>query len=220
MDDKRKKVEKLILDFMKTIDKSNVNYEFYKNKFSNMSDSEFYNLFKNTKFPIRVHSKGFDTIKMKDIQETLSLLNVPMYENVNLNYIYKDDNGNAVQTNPCTVGYLHIPKLRQMNVKKSNNGIDISKSNPKTGELVGTSKVVAMTDREFESASIFDLNNTIKEMATFRSDDIQNFNNAYNAIINKGTVNNSDLDDEYNNLSRKNLFVSLIGSQIDSNLIQ
>lgn len=219
MKEKRKKAEKLILDFMKAIDKTGSNYNHYKNKFSNMSDNEFYNLFKNIKFPIRLHTKGFDNIKMKDIKESLDLLNVPMYESVNLNYIYKDENGNAVQSEPCTVGYIHIPKLRQMNIKKSQNGVDISKTNPKTGELVGSSKVAAITDREFEAMSIFELHNIIKEMITLRSDDIQNFNNSYNAIINKGTVNNDDLDENHNQLSRKNLMISLIGAQIDSNLI-
>lgn len=218
MKDKRKKVENLILDYMNIIDKSGYNYDYYKKKFSNMSDNEFYNLFKNTKFPIRLHTKGFDNISISDIKDALSFLNVPMYESVNLNYIYKDENGNAVQSSPCTVGYLHIPKLRQMNIKKSENGVDISNSNPKTGELSGSSKVVAMTDREFESASVFGLNETIKEMVTFRSDDIENYNRSYNAIINKGSVNAKDLDENHRNLSRKYIYVCLIGSQIDSNL--
>lgn len=219
MKEKRKKAEKLILDYMKLMDKSGDNYNHYKNKFSNMSDNEFYNLFKNIKFPIRLHTKGFDNIKMNDIKASLDLLKVPMYESLNLNYEYKDEDGNAVQSEPCTVGYLHIPKLRQMNVKKSQNGADISKTNPKTGELVGSSKIAAITDREFEAMSIFGMYETIKEMTTFRSDDIENFNNAYNAIINKGTLNNDDLDENHNQLSRKNLMVSLIGAQIDSNLI-
>ncbi len=221
MNEKRRKAEKLILNYFRTIDKSGINEEFYREKFKRMSDNEFLIMFKSNKFPLRLHSKGFDNdITFTDIKNSLDLLNVPMYENVNLNYIFKDSEGNAVQSEKCIVGYLHIPKMRQLNIKKSNNGTDISSVNHKTGELTGPSKVVSITDREFESISIFKLHNTMKEMLTFRSDDINNFDKAYNAIINKGSVDNSDLDETYNNISRNNLYVSLMCAQLDNNLIQ
>lgn len=216
----RKAVEDKVLKFMQTLDKSGTNTEYYKNLFKGMNDKEFYDFFKNIKFPIRVHTTGFDNnISLNNIRNALKSINVPFTEKVNLNYIYKDENGNAVQTNECTVGYLHIPKMRQMNVKKSENGTDVSTYNPKTGELTGDSKVVSISDREFEASAIFGLNNTIKEMITFRSDDVDNFNLAYNAIITKGTVNHDDLNEEYNNLSRRALAVSLICCQLDTNLI-
>lgn len=214
----RKKAEDYVISAFKVLDPSGENSEHYKKKFKNMNDKQFKDFFEN-EF-LKLYIKGFDNIPMGQIKKFLDFIKVPMFERVNLNYKYKDENGNAVQSLPCYVGYLHIPKLRQMNIKKSENGTDVSKMNPKTGEFSSDSKVVSVTDREFESGAVFGLHNTMREFLTMRSDDIQAFNSANSAIYNKGTVSmENDLPEEVNNISRKNLHVQLVTAQLDSNLM-
>lgn len=213
----RDKVENLIYKTLDIIDPSKKNSNHYKNKFKLMNDNEFIKFFESGF--LKLYISGFDIITLETIKKALDYINVPIFERINLNYKYKNERGEAVQSEPCYVGYIHIPKLRQMNTKKSENGTDVSKINPKTGEFVNDSKVVSVTDREFESSAVFGLTNTMKEFLTMRSDDLEAFNSAMNSIYSKGTVSlENDLPETVNNLSRKNLFVSMVGAQLDTNL--
>lgn len=215
----RKKVENLVYEVLTALEGgSTKNADYYKEKFSKMDDKEFTKWIENNDFRITVDS--FDIIEMNDISKALNILGVPMYESVNLPYKYKDKNGNPVQSEPCVVGYINVPRLRQINEKKSANGTDMTKLNPKTGEYTQDSKVVAITDRELEGSAAFKLDNILKEFYTMRSDDIEASNTALSEIRNKGSISLEELPENSQNLSREYLYWCLTGAQLESNIIK
>ena len=214
------KCKKRIYDAFKIIDPTGQNTEYYKKKFAKMTDKEFVEFFKQD-FPLKFQTKVFEVDpKMTDILKLLHFLKVPVTEKVSMPFLYKNKDGVPVTSQPMLVVYLPIKRLKQMVQKKTGYSVNISKRDYKTGLLIDTDKNGNSTDREFESLVVLGLDNTLKELATYRADAMQAKNSAYTEINNKGMLSQKDIvleDDD--SIARNLISAYLIGSHFASNLV-
>ena len=216
----RKDVENLIYKSMDIMDKSKTNTDYYRQLFANMSDSQFWSFF-NKEFPLRFHYKpSVVEPTMSDAKKALDYIGVPLTEKVKLNYLYKDENGRAVTSKPCTVVYITLKKVQQFITKKNKWSPEIANRNMKHGRLLGADKGSATSDREFEGLSVFQLDNVIEEFSGPKADAMESKNVMYNIIGTTGMVRLSDLPKSPDDSLSRNMFNTyLLGSHLNSNLI-
>lgn len=216
----RLEAEKLIYDTFDKVDKTGANTEYYKQLFATMSDEQFFKFFKR-RLPLRYHTEIFkNEPKMSDIFDGFKVLDKPLLEKVKCPYLFKDENGEPIETKECLVIYIHLKRMKQMLSKKTTVAIDIDKRDMKTGRLLGEDKGGQETDREFEALAAMELNYAMDEFARPKADSMKMKTQMQNAIMTKGTVSINDLDYAKDDSLAKNLLnVYLIGANIHSNLI-
>ena len=217
----RGKCEKLIYQCMNKLDPTGQNTEYYKKKFAKMSDKEFYEFFKQD-FPLKFQTKVFEIDpKIEDIISTLEdILKVPVLESLNMPFLYKNRNGEAVKSKKVMVVYLPLKRLKQMVQKKQGFSVNISKRDYRTGLLIDVDKNGNSTDREFESLVIYGLDDTLSELSTYRADAMQAKSKFYAEINAKGMVSQSEVDVDNADSISKNLISSyLLGCHLNSNLV-
>lgn len=216
----RKKCEEKIYKYMSILDKTGQNTEYYKKKFAAMNDKEFYDFF-NQDFPLKFQTKVFEIEpKMSDIIDSLKFLGVPTLEKIAMPFLYTNKNGEAVSTLPVVTLYLPIRRMKQMVQKKSGFSVNISKRDYRTGLLIDTDKNGNSTDREFESLVVMGLDQTTRELATYRADSMKAKSEFYNAINLGGFVSQKDVPVENEDSIARNLISAyLLGSHIKSNLV-
>lgn len=216
---KRKEIEELVIKVFSAVDKTGANSQYYQNLFAEMSDNKFFSWIQG-RLPFRLHTGAFKEPSLSDCKEAFKVLNVPMLEKVNLNYLTKNENGDAIQSKECLVGYLNIKRLKQMMAKKTNAAIEIAKRDMKTGRLLGEDKGGIESDKEFEGALALNLENTSVEYARFKAASMEAKAEAYNLINTKGEVSFDEIDTKKTDSIAKNtLNVYLIGANLHSNLI-
>ena len=143
MNSQREKAEALIYKVFDKLDHQQYNSAYYKNLFSSMSDTQFFEFCKRT-LPFRFHTKPFVVEpKMYDIEEALKALDVPLLEKVALPYLYVNKDGEPVWSKEAMVIYIHIKKMKQFITKKNSTPTSISNRDMKTGHLVSFDKGVA-----------------------------------------------------------------------------
>ena len=198
----RKKVEKKIYETFNILDPTGQNTEFYKHKFAKMSDTEFYTFFKQD-FPLKFQTKIFEIDpKAGDIIKALDHLKVP------------------VKSQEVLVVYLPLKRMKQMVQKKTGYSTEISKRDFRTGLLIDTDKNGNSTDREFESLVVFGMDNTLRELSTYRADSMSAKNKFYNQINTIGMVSQKDVEVENSDSIARNLISAyLLGCHINSNLV-
>ena len=216
----RKRVENKIYAAFDIVDPSKQNYEYYKKKFSRMSDTAFMK-FMSRPMPLRFQYKLFEIEpKPNMILKGLKMLNVPLMEKVNLPYLYEDEDGNPVQSTECQVGPLPVKKMKQFLTKKTGMSTDISSRDMRNGLLINHDKNGNTSDREFEAAAVHDLKYTTDELQGPRADAMGAKNQMINQISTLGKVSLKDLPvDPADSLSRNMLDAYLIGSLLKSNLL-
>lgn len=216
----RKKIEEKIYTTMDKLDKSGINSDYYRKMFVNMSDTEFEKLMKSD-FPYRFHWVPFKVEPtMTDVFAAADYLKIPLIEEVNLNYLYKNKDGEAVKSKPCLVIYAHLKKVQQFITHKNKVASEIKSRDMKTGLLTYDDKGAKQSDRETESLLAMGLVNTAKEMTTFRADYMEAKSDAYNTINNIGTLSMDDLDlKQSDSLSKQLMNTYIISSLGISNLI-
>lgn len=220
MNKARKECEEKIYKYLKIIDKTGQNTEYYKKKFAAMSDKEFVDFFKQD-FPLKFQTKVFEIEPtMTDILDGLKFLGVPALEKIAMPFMYENNNGEPVSTLPVIVVYLFIRRMKQMVQKKVGYSVNISKRDYRTGLLIDTDKNGNSTDREFESLVVMGLDKTTKELATYRADSMQAKSAFYQTINLNGQVSQSDVPVENEDSIARNLISAyLLGSHIESNLV-
>lgn len=216
----RERVEAKIYKSMDILDKTGQNSEYYKQKFAQMSDKEFFEFFKQD-FPLKFQTKVFEIDpKITQIMDMLNFLKVPILEKIAMPFMYKNSQGVPVMTQPVLVTYLPIKRLKQMVQKKSGFSVNISKRDYRTGLLIDTDKNGNSTDREFESLAIFGFDETLKELSSYRADAMNAKNAFYAKINNAGMVSQKDIPvDTDDSIARNLISAYLIGSHIQSNLV-
>lgn len=143
MNPKRKKAEDLIYSIMDTVDKTGSNTAYYKDKFSQMSDTQFLAWCKKP-LCMRFHTKPFVIEpSMSDIEAGLNKLGTPLLERVALPYLYVNKEGEPVWSKEAMVVYIHIKKMKQFIVKKNSAPTSIEDRDMKSGLLVSHDKGVA-----------------------------------------------------------------------------
>lgn len=217
----RSKCEKLIYDCMNKLDPTGQNAEWYKKKFAKMSDSEFKKFFEQD-FPLKFQTKVFEIDpRIEDIISVLeNILHVPVSEELNMPFLYRNKDGVAVKTKPALVVYLPLKRLKQMVQKKQGFSVNIAKRDYRTGLLIDTDKNGNSTDREFESMVVYGMDETIHELSTYRADAMNAKSKFYADINTKGMVYQRDIDVEDDDSIARNLISAyLLGCHINSNLV-
>ena len=86
--------------------------------------------------------------------------------------------------------------------------------------MIDTDKNGNSTDREFESLVVFGMDNTLRELATYRADSMSAKNKFYNQINTIGMVSQKDVEVENSDSIARNLISAyLLGCHINSNLV-
>lgn len=216
----RSECENLIYKVFDTLDPSKANSDHYKEMFSKMSNDQF-KKFISLRFPYRFHITPFEIEPgIAEAEKALKILGVPLLEKIALPYLYEDENGNAVSSKECMVGYMHIKKVQQFVTKKNAMSVDIAQRDMKSGLLLSHDKNGKESDREFESLTIYGLTNTMKEFATIRADAMDAKNLAYNTINTTGSVSLKELQiDQKDSLSKNMMNTYLLGALIYSDVI-
>lgn len=220
MNKQREKAQELIYAVMDKIDPSKTNSEKYRQIFSEMTDDQFIQ-FLSKKFPFKFYYSPFKIEPtLSDVAKGLKVMGVPLTEKVSLNYLFKDGNGNGVDTKECVVVYLHMKNLKQFIAKKNGIPTDITNRDMRTGLLLQQDKGGQESSREFESLTINDCNATILELSRPRADSMNAKNLMYNTINQTGRVSIDDVPiDQDDPLSKNLIDAYLIGAGIKSNLI-
>lgn len=212
--------EAKIYEVFDTLDPTKTNSDYYKKVFSKMSNNQFYDYISKD-FPYIFHMKPFEIEPDIDkCKKALDKLGVPLFEELELPYLYTNKDGIPVSSKPCLVGPLHLKKVQQIITKKNSMSTDIQERDMKTGLLTGHDKNGKTSDREMEALAAMELYNTMKEFGTIRADAMKAKNKAYNIINNKGDLSLSEVDiDIDDSLSRKYMDTYLIGCLLKSNMI-
>lgn len=220
MNKNREEVEVLVYKVMDALDPTGTNSSHYKEKFSEMSDTQFIK-FLSTTFPFRFHSRPFEIEpNMGQIKKAAKVLGIPLTEKVALPYLYESPDGKPVYTKECLVVYTNIKKMKQFITKKNSMSINIDNRDMRTGLLNGVDKNGKMSDREFESLIINNSEYTIKEFSRLRADAMEQKSQAMNIINITGTLSLDDLKSENDEvLSRNMLDAYFMGAQLKTNLI-
>ena len=216
----RKRCEERIYKAMKIVDPTGQNTEYYKRKFAQMNDKEFYDFF-NQDFPLKFQTKVFEIDpKITQIMDMLKFLGVPILEKVSMPFMYTNKNGEPVTTQPVLVVYLPIKRLKQMVQKKTGYSVNISKRDYRTGLLIDTDKNGNSTDREFESLVVMGFDQTLKELASVRADAMNAKNQAYQQVNNNGMLTMKDVDISNDDSIARNLISAyLLGAHLKTNLV-
>lgn len=216
---KRAEVEKLIYDVYDKLDPTHANSDYYREVFSKMDNDQFLNFFRK-RMPLRFHTTLFKVEpKMYNIIKAFKIIGAPLFEKVNLNHIYKDANGHAVQSKECLVVYMHIKRMKQMLSKKTSNAISTIERDMRTGLLLGHSKGGKMSDREAETLAVNSMEYTMDELSRPRADDMITKEKLYSAIADKGYVARDEIDmGGGKSLAKNMLYVYFLGCHIISNL--
>lgn len=217
---KRLEAEELIYKVLDTVDKTHANSDYYRKLFSSMTDDQFYKFFKR-RLPLRFHMDEFKiSPKMYEVVEAFKILKKPLFEKVNLPYIYTDSNGNPIQSKEALVLILHIKRMKQMLSKKNNASMHTAKRDMRTGLLSQEDKASKETDREFESLASYGLDYTIEEFRSVKADALQASNEMIATIVDKGSVSQNDyVLTRQDGIARNLLNTYLIGAGIHSSLV-
>lgn len=220
MNAKRKKAEELIYKTMDILDKTGTNTAYYKEKFSKMNDTEFQKWAANP-LPIRFHTKPFVVEPtMSEIEDTLNQLGTPLLEKVALPYLYVNKDGEPVWSKEAMVVYIHIKKMKQFITKKNSTPLSIENRDMKTGLLVSHDKGGKTSDREMEALTVMGMEETMKELSTYRADYMDAKSVAYQTIATTGKLSQNDIDlHNRDSLSKNLLNAFLIGSLLNSNIV-
>ena len=207
---------------MDTLDPTEQNSTWYKEKFRKMSDDQFYEFFKQ-EFPCKFQMKLFEIEPTLDkVYNALEkVLKVPVMEDLYMPFIYRDPNGNPVKTNyKALVLYVPMKKMKQFVSKKNSMSINTVERNNKTGRLINKDKNGNTSDREFECMAVMGLEKCMREFSTYRADSMQAKTEFYNTINTKGMVSLDDVDvSKDDSIARNTMNAYLIACHINSNLI-
>jgi hypothetical protein len=219
-DNKREQAEELIYKVLDTVGKTHANSDYYRKLFSSMTDTQFFAFFKR-RLPIRFHMDEFKiSPKMYEVVEAFKILNKPLFEKVNLPYIYTDSQGNPIQSQEALVLILHIKRMKQMLSKKNNASMHTAKRDMRTGLLSQEDKASKETDREFESLASYGLDETIEEFRSVKADALKASNEMIATIVDKGSVSQKDyVLTRQDGIARNLLNTYLIGAGIHSSLV-
>ena len=220
MNAQRKKAEELIYKYYDAVDTTGSNTAYYKNLFMGMSDAQFLAFCKRP-LPFRFHTRPWEVEpKMEDIKRGLDVLGVPLTEKVALPYLYKNSKGEPITSKEAVVVPIHIKKMKQFIVKKNHSSTGIIDRDYKTGLLVYHDKAGKTSDRELEGLIAMGMDNTLKELTTFRADAMDAKSIAYADIATTGMVNLKDIPiDQVDFTSKNTLNYYLLGSSLYTNIV-
>lgn len=222
--EKRKKIETMVLGTMTRIDKTGSNTDRYRKFFNSMSDEQFTrwaNSFlkdDDKNFYMEVLPYKNEPV-LKDLEDAGKYLGISLDE-----YIYYRHDGN--KNNPIRsaykvpVGYIPLRRLQQMLYKKNSYNLNIDGRNPKTNQLNSSDKVARVTDQENFSLGVYEADEALKEFFGPRADDSVEKTEMYKEIATQGYTQLSDYTNEVKNKQTLNTIDTFfMGAGIMSDLV-
>ena len=192
-DKKAKAIKKMVYETFDRLDPSGKNTEYYKKKFDSMSTNQFESFLKkffanpNAYLTLSVQPYVNDT-KLEGIKDAAEYLGVPLFERVALKYI-KNNNGETYWTQQeVPVMYIHMKRVEQMASKKNSMSTDITKRNPKTGQVTGDDKNGRMSDMENIAMTTIGDPSILKEFLNAKADNMFMKTEMLKQIQNNGYV--------------------------------
>ena len=228
--EKRKKIESLIYATFNAIDPSGSNTKIWKDKFKDMTDSQFssfINQLKNENEFIRYeyHDFGEDAPTLEHAIDASKVIGFDLWQYCYLPHI--TGNNDMVMRTPtkCLVGWINLKAVQQFVEKKNGSSTSINVRDPKTGQVTSTDKNAGNSD--MEACMILAMNDTdeesaiIKELHGFRSDDFIAKSEAYQSIQDKGYVSLDEIttDDNTGKMTLNLVNTYLLGCMIKSDMI-
>lgn len=216
----REDIEVFICEMFDALDPTEANSEYWKEKFSYMSDAQFEKWLKK-KYPLTFQIRAFEIEPVySNFEAAAKIIGIPLLEKVALPYLYTNKDGVAVNSKDCVIMYLHIKKVQQMITKKNSISVNIDRRDFKTGRLLSEDKSAATSDREIEALAVMGLYDTMDEFSTIKADAMDAKSQAYNQISNVGTLSKNDyVVDKDDSISRNTINVYLMGCHINTNLV-
>lgn len=216
----RKDIEVHVCKFFDALDPSGINTDYVKEKFARMSDTQFEQWLKK-KYPLQFQMRTFETEPtFSDYENAAKVVGINLLEPVALPYLYTNKDGVPVNSKPALITYLPIKRVQQMHTIKNHVSLDTDRRDPKSGRLLDESKSAQTSDREFESLEVMGLDNIAKEMSTIRADALDAKSQAYNQIMNTGSLSQKDYEvSRSDSVAKNTISTYLLAAHIDSNLV-
>ena len=110
--------------------------------------------------------------------------------------------------------------MKQFITKKNSTPLSIENRDMKSGLLVSHDKGGKTSDREMEALTVMGMDQTMKELSTYRADYMDAKSIAYQTVATTGKLSQKDLPIENRDSLSKNLLNAfLVGSLLNSNII-
>jgi hypothetical protein len=221
--DKRDKIEKLVLDFLTIVDVNAKfkNRTYYEDLFRSMNDKEFdewaSNMGNTLEDTINVHQLPWESVTLKQIRDAADFLKVPLEEYVYYKHMVK---GVDIRTKyKVPVGYINMKRLQQMLSKKNQFTFDTKNVDYTTGEVKGKSKVHHISNAETYMLLLQNSKNTLKEFFGPRGSNLEQKKEMKNKIATDGWVSLKDIPStESKNEAINTLDMYIISSGLKSDL--
>lgn len=222
---KRQKMEKLVYDTFKALDKTGANTEKYKQMFSSMTDKEFdkffQDLFGDENQYLILNICDYEiNLTIEDIEKAANILKIPLFEKVAFPHYTMDKNNVIVTKEQVPVGYCHIKRTQQILAKKNGLSTTIDTRSSLTGQVTGQDKNGRESDLENSLLISLGLNNVLKELNGPRADDPVMKQQMYTTINNKGYVSLEDMDsDPANKTTLSTCDVYFLGMGLNTDMV-
>lgn len=201
MTDKRKKIEKLVIDTLKALDPTGINANKYQNLFNKMDDKKFAlwmdAFIKNDKSNIRVDIEEFGdgkrNLKFENIEKAADNLGIKLFEYVYLPHVSSNPNRPIRTKQPVLVGWLNIKRTQQFVTKKTGLATSDTNRDEMTGSARGDSKGGTTTGIENELLAGVGGDLILSEISGARGDNVTEYDNMLQQINEKGSVKLADI---------------------------
>jgi hypothetical protein len=222
--EKRRRIEKLVIDTMAALDKTGANPESYRKRFSEMSDPQFEDWLKRLSTDDDYHfylscQPYHNEPTLDQIEAAAKVTGTQLHQ-----YVYFKHDG--AQDNPvrtayrCPVGWIHVRRLQQILAKKTSYSTDASKRSQLTGQLSGDDAVGRLADEEAYALKTVGAESVLKELLGPRADNRDKRLQMYQAIERDGFARYSDLRGDLKNQPTINyLDTLLLAAGLKSDLI-
>jgi len=221
--DKRKRIEKLVFDFLSIVDINAKfkNRTYYEDLFNSMNDEEFdkwaANMGNTLEDTITVHQLPWESVSLKQLKDASEFLKVPLEEYVY--YRHMVDGVDVRTRDKVMVGYINVKRLQQMLSKKNQFTFDTKNVDYATGEVKGKSKVHHISNAETYMLLLQNSKNTLKEFFGPRGSNLEQKKEMKNKIATDGWVSLKDIPaTEAKNEAINTLDMYIISSGLRSNL--
>lgn len=230
VEEKRRKIEKLIYTSFLAMDPSGTNTGYWKSRLKNMTTAQFASFMKTISQPgerirYEYHEFGGDAPILNNAIEASKVIGFSLYQHCYFPHITGDLD--IVMRTPTKVmtGWINLKLVQQFVEKKNGVSTSINIRDPKTGQVTSTDKNAGNSDMEAcMTLAYLDTNEEsaiLKELHGFRSDDFVAKSEAYASIQDKGYVSLDEIttNDNTGKMTLNIVNTYLLGCMIKSDLI-
>lgn len=203
-----------------------INAVTYRKRWEAMSDAEFEVMMirlrdRENEQMVYFEIQEFEhDLKLKNIEACAAYMHIPLYEYVAVPDVTGDPDNVVVTPEPVPVGYAHYKRMQQTVLKKTSMNLNVSKKNPKTGQVVSGDKTVRNTDVETYAMMSIGATQGLREFMGPRADDPVAESEMYTAIANNGYVELNKLtNDPANKVAVNTLNMYFLMQGFTTNLV-